>query len=65
MSFVLPGCSLTTAPLYVHACPVAPNYSRAFEQQAGQQLASLPPASPIVKMISDYLAVRQEIKDCH
>jgi len=44
---------------------VAPQYSREFERQASQQLALLPPASPIVKMISDYLAVRQEIKDCH
>jgi hypothetical protein len=58
------GCNLTPPVSYVHVCPVAPTYSRAFEAQAGQQLAQLPATSPIVKMIEDYLAVRQEIKDC-
>ena len=61
---LLSECNLTPAPLYIHVCPVAPDYSQAFEQQAGKQLAALPPGSPIVKMISDYLAVRDEIKDC-
>lgn len=64
--FALGGCQTTGAPqqVYLHVCPVAPTYTVAFEKQAGTQLAALPADSPIVNMISDYLAVRHELKDC-
>jgi hypothetical protein len=60
---LLAGCA-TPAPVYLKVCPQAPVYSKAFEQAAGAQLAFLPDGSPIVKMLSDYIAVRKEIKDC-
>jgi hypothetical protein len=65
LALILSGCNLTPAPVLIHVCPVAPAYSAAFEKQAGQQLSTLPPGSPIVKMISDYIAVRSEIRACH
>jgi hypothetical protein len=64
LTLLLSGCHLTPPDVYIHVCPVAPQYSKEFEQQAGQQLAKLPPTSPIVKMISDYISVRREIRDC-
>jgi hypothetical protein len=56
------GC--VPSQTFVHVCPIVPTYSKAFEQQAGQELALLPPDAAITKMLSDYLAVRAEVRDC-
>jgi hypothetical protein len=59
---VLASCS--SQPTFVTTCPTIPLYSKAFELAAGQQLAGLPPGSPIVTMTEDYLKVRAEARDC-
>ena len=59
---VLSGCA--TAPQYVSTCPVAPVYSRAFEVQAANELAFLPPNSNIATMLSDYGKLRKETRVC-
>lgn len=61
---LLSGCAAQT-PIYVTVCPVAPKYSKSFEQSAAAQLKTLPDNSPIVKMISDYIALRAETKACN
>jgi len=53
-----------TAPQYIATCPAAPVYSRAFEAQAANELAFLPPNSNIATMILDYGKVRKEIIQC-
>jgi hypothetical protein len=54
----------SSQPQIVHICPIAPTYTATFQKQAAQQLADLPPDSPLARMVVDYLAVRKEIKDC-
>lgn len=63
MFLFLGGCA-SQQPVYVRACPVVPQYSISFEKTAAQQLAQLPPNSPLVQMINDYGAVRREVRDC-
>lgn len=60
----LAGCATQQPPQYIHICPVVPTYSTQFQQRAGDELALLPPDSPITKMVEDYLAVRAEAKAC-
>lgn len=60
--FLLTSC--TTPPGYANACPVVPEYSPSFQQEAGRQLAALPPNSPLVVMTEDYLAMRRASRDC-
>jgi hypothetical protein len=59
----LAGCA-SQEPLYVSTCPVSPVYTKSFEKSAAMQLKTLPDNSPLVKMISDYLAMRAEAKKC-
>jgi len=59
----LAGCA-TPAPQIVHVCPSMPVYSQAFEASAAQELQAIPPTGPIWRMISDYAAVRTEIREC-
>jgi hypothetical protein len=64
---VLSACVSTggsSQPQIVHICPIAPTYTSNFEKAAAQQLAALPPDSPLARMVVDYVAVRKEIKDC-
>lgn len=58
------GCASSTQTAYVHVCPSMPAYSHDFEKAAAAQLNSLPSDSPLSQMIRDYIAVRQEIRDC-
>ena len=62
----LSGCAPQVIPasktIYVHTCPIRKHYTRRFEYAAGEQLATLPPHSPVVKMIEDYLALRHALK---
>jgi hypothetical protein len=61
----LAQCASTAGPVtYVHVCPIVPQYSKDFEQQAGNELAFLPPDAALTTMIDDYLAVRAEAKAC-
>jgi hypothetical protein len=62
LGLALGGCQ--SSPSFVHVCSIVPTYTKSFEQQAGQELALLPPDAAITKMISDYLAVRAEVRDC-
>jgi len=64
LALVMGGCTTVPSQTFVHVCPIVPTYSKAFEQQAGQELALLPPDAAITKMLSDYLAVRAEVRDC-
>jgi hypothetical protein len=59
---LMTGCA--SQPAYIATCPVAPVYSRAFEAQAANELAFLPPNSNIATMILDYGKVRKEIIQC-
>jgi hypothetical protein len=59
----LAGCA-SQEPLYVSACPVAPVYTKSFEQSVAAQLKTLPDNSPLVKTTEDYLAMRAEAKKC-
>lgn len=60
---LLSGCA-NSPPPFINTCPAVPVYDRAFQQNAAQQLAALPANSPLVKMISDYLAMRRASEDC-
>jgi hypothetical protein len=64
-TLILGACAAKPPPAPIETCPVAPAYTPAFEQAAGQSLAALPPESPIVKMMEDYLTVRKELKECN
>jgi len=60
------GCASPPQPQvsYIHTCPVAPTYTKSFEQAAATQLQGLPAGSPLAQMTSDYLSVRNEIGVC-
>lgn len=64
----LAGCAsapqTVDVPTYVHVCPTMPQYTRDFDRQAADQLATIPIDSPVAKMIDDYGTVRQEIRTC-
>jgi hypothetical protein len=60
---VLSGCA-APAPVYIKTCPVLVNYSRQFDQAAGAQIEALPSESPVTKMISDYIALRAQVRAC-
>jgi hypothetical protein len=65
MAAILAGCAGgQQQPTFIHVCPTIPLYSKAFELAAGQQLAGLPPGSPDVMLIEDYLKVRAEARNC-
>jgi hypothetical protein len=63
MAVILAACT-GQQPTFISTCPTIPLYSKSFELAAGQQLAGLPPGSPIVTMTEDYLKVRAEAKVC-
>jgi hypothetical protein len=62
----LGACATSSQPqeVVLHVCPIAPAYTSAFEKSAAQELAALPPGSPLAQMIADYVAVRKEISVC-
>jgi hypothetical protein len=60
----LAGCASAPQPTYIKVCPVIPAYSKAFEAQAGHELASLPQGDPLAKLVMDYLTLRNEVRDC-
>jgi hypothetical protein len=62
----LAACATSSGtPTYIHVCPIVPQYSKAFEQEAAKELAAIPPNLAITKMLTDYIAVRAEAKACH
>lgn len=46
----------------VAACPPVVEYSRAFQEQAAEELALLPERSAIAEMLSDYAVMRQQAR---
>lgn len=62
VALMLTGCA--AAPPYVAACPPLVTYSPEFQHQAADQLAALSPGSPIAKMMSDYIGLRQAVREC-
>jgi hypothetical protein len=48
----------------VAACPPVVEYSREFQAQAAEEMASLPESSAIVEMLSDYPVMRVQARAC-
>ncbi|TCP58363.1 hypothetical protein EV663_1332 [Rhodovulum bhavnagarense] len=46
------------------ACPPVVEYSRAFQEQAAEELALLPEGSAIAEMLSDYAVMREQTLLC-
>lgn len=59
---LLAGCA-TPAP-YLATCPPLKAYSHEFQRQAADQLEALPAGSPVVRLVTDYIALRKAVKDC-
>jgi len=58
---VLAGC---TATPYTRVCPPLIQYPANFEHAAAEQLAKMPPNSPVVVMMGDYAALRAADRTC-
>ena len=48
----------------VAACPPVVEYSREFQAQAAEELASLPDGSAVVEMMVDYTVMRDQVQGC-
>lgn len=45
------------------ACPPVVEYSREFQAQAAEELASLPGGSAVAEMLADYAVLRVQVQD--
>lgn len=61
---LLAACATSGTPTFIHTCPSMPTYTKAFEQQAGAELAKLPPNAPLARMVEDYIALRAAVRQC-
>nr|WP_044008450.1 hypothetical protein [Leisingera methylohalidivorans] len=48
----------------VAACPPVVEYSREFQAQAAEELATLPDGSAVVEMMADYAVMRDQARAC-
>lgn len=55
------ACDVPTSEV----CPTHYNYSPEYQDQAADELATLPEGSRVVEMIGHYGVVRAQIRACH
>ena len=60
---LLNGCT-TAQPDISRTCPVAREYTKEFEEQWGQEVASIPKGSAFRTVTDDYISLRDQSKDC-
>lgn len=61
----LSGCATGASDVAsLGACPPVVEYSRAFQEQAAEELALLPEGSAIAEMLSDYAVMREQARVC-
>jgi len=61
----LSGCATVGSdPSKRAVCPPVVEYGREFQARAAEELASLPNASAIGEMLSDYAVMREQAKIC-
>lgn len=63
LALILAGCS-GSGPQYLRACPVPKTHTAAEEQAAADAMAALAPGNPLRAWMDEYVALRQEARDC-
>ncbi|SPJ27610.1 hypothetical protein [Falsiruegeria mediterranea] len=59
----LTGCATAGfEPGGVAACPPVVEYSREFQAQAAEELATLPDGAAVAEMLSDYAMMREQLR---
>ena len=62
---LLSGCATDASDVGgLGACLPVVQYSREFQVQAAEELATLPQGSAIAEMISDYALMREQVRAC-
>ena len=62
---LLSGCATVGSETFgMAACPPLVEYSREFQERAGDELALLPDGAAIAEMLADYSVMRDQARTC-
>ena len=61
----LSGCAMGNSDRSAHVCPPVVDYTSADQARAAAEVDMLPEARMIVRMLSDYAALRDQARVCN
>jgi len=61
---LLSACATVSSERVVGVCPPVVEYDAEFQTRAAEEVQALPEGSAIVKMLSDYAVMREQMRAC-